>query len=282
MNPVSDTAYYCCGVRMQDAQRAYSLCRDEFAKVFMDERGHQIFDRFKNQILPNISNITRCRIIDDAVRERLKREPALNIISIGAGFDTRPYRLKGGHWIELDEPQIIDYKNAKLPAAQCGNSLQRIAIRFADESLIDKLTFLNSAAPVLIIIEGVLMYLEQSAIKQTIGDLQSKFPEHDLLCDLMPRAFFDKYSSKSVHKLIKELGAVFAPLPEKPETVFLEHAYKAVEVVPTYQRAHDIGALREVLKMPRFLSSFILGFLMPDLNGYAVHEFKFKADRTRA
>jgi O-methyltransferase involved in polyketide biosynthesis len=52
MNPVSDTAYYCRGVRMQDAQRAYSLCSDEFAKVFMDERGLKIFDRFKDQVFP--------------------------------------------------------------------------------------------------------------------------------------------------------------------------------------------------------------------------------------
>jgi O-methyltransferase involved in polyketide biosynthesis len=281
MNPVSDTAYYCRGVRMQDAQRAYSLCSDEFAKVFMDERGLKIFDRFKDQVFPNLSNITRCRIIDDAVNERLKRDPTLNIISIGAGFDTRPFRQKGGHWIELDEPQIIEHKNIKLPASQCANPLQRIAVRFAEESLVDKLATLNSAGPVLIIIEGVLMYLDQAAIEKTIVDLQARFPQHDLLCDLMPRVFFDKYSSKSVHKLIKELGAVFAPLPEKPEAIFLKHGYQEVGVVSAYQRAHDIGAFQALLKMPRFVSGLLLRFVMPDLNGYAVHEFKFNASRAR-
>ena len=28
MNPITNTAYYCCGVRMDDAERTPSLCSD--------------------------------------------------------------------------------------------------------------------------------------------------------------------------------------------------------------------------------------------------------------
>ncbi|MDO9005934.1 MAG: class I SAM-dependent methyltransferase [Aquabacterium sp.] len=279
MNPVSDTAYYCCGVRMQDAQRARSFCGDAYAKVFMDERGMKIFDKFKHLTLSNVNNISRCLIIDDAVRQRLTKDSGLTIISIGAGFDTRPYRLKGGHWIELDEPQIIDHKNEKLPVSQCSNALTRIAINFANESLSDKLAFLDGNKPVLIIIEGVIMYLEQPAVAKTIAEITAKFPDHDVICDLMPRRFFDKYASKSIHKLIQELGASFATLPEVPRKVFLDNGYQLMGVVPTYQYAHEIGAFKELLKLPRFASGFMLNVLMPDLKDYAVHEFKFKGAR---
>lgn len=279
LNPVADTAYYCCGVRMQDAQRARPFCGDAYAKVFMDERGMKIFDKFKKLTLSNVNNITRCLIIDDAVKQRLARHPDLTIISIGAGFDTRPYRLKGGHWVELDEPQIIDYKNEKLPIGQCANDLTRIAIRFADESLADKLAFLDGTKPVLVIIEGVIMYLDQPAVAKTLSEVTAKFPRHELICDLMPRRFFDKYASKSIHKLIQELGASFAPLPEVPKKVFLEKGYQLVSVMPTYQRAHEIGAFRELLKLPRFVSAFMLNVLMSDLKDYAVHEFRFEGAR---
>lgn len=36
MNPISETAYYCCGVRMHDAQMPNSLCNDHFAQRFME------------------------------------------------------------------------------------------------------------------------------------------------------------------------------------------------------------------------------------------------------
>jgi O-methyltransferase involved in polyketide biosynthesis len=96
MSTVANTAFYCWGVRMLDAEREFSLCGDHYAKRFMDERGLRIFEPFKSEKMPNISNATRCRIIDDLLRAELERDGNIQIITIGAGFDTRPYRLKGG------------------------------------------------------------------------------------------------------------------------------------------------------------------------------------------
>lgn len=39
MKPISNTAFYCCGVRMQDAENPKSICQDIYAKDFMDARG---------------------------------------------------------------------------------------------------------------------------------------------------------------------------------------------------------------------------------------------------
>lgn len=118
MNPISNTAYYCCGVRMEDAKKVRSTCNDVYAERFMDERGRQIFEPFKSEKMPNISNITRCRLIDDYLLSELAENNQLTIVTIGAGFDTRPYRLMGGNWLEIDEPQIIGYKNEKLPVEE--------------------------------------------------------------------------------------------------------------------------------------------------------------------
>jgi hypothetical protein len=38
------------------------------------------------------------------------------VVVIGAGFDTRAFRLCGGRWVELDEPALITLKEAHLPA----------------------------------------------------------------------------------------------------------------------------------------------------------------------
>jgi hypothetical protein len=47
---------------MEDAERKKSVCKDYYAKRFMDEKGMKIFEPFKSETMPNISNITRCRV----------------------------------------------------------------------------------------------------------------------------------------------------------------------------------------------------------------------------
>jgi len=37
MKPISNTAFYCCGIRMRDAGSQHPVCGDQFAKVFMNE-----------------------------------------------------------------------------------------------------------------------------------------------------------------------------------------------------------------------------------------------------
>lgn len=272
-NPVSDTAFYCAGARMQDAARKRPLCGDQFAKRFMDERGLRIFERSQNQLMPNVANVARCRIIDDALRARLASNPQLTVISIGSGFDTRPYRLKGGHWVEIDEPQIQHYKNDKLPVAECPNPLQRVEINFATESLRDKLSALKVNGPVVVVIEGVLLYLEEAQIRQTLADVRAVFPRHDLLCDLMTLRFFKRFASKSSHRSIEEIGAMFAQLMEHPTHLFKELSYRETGSMSTYQFAHDHDALKDVVKLPKVLSALLLNVFMRDLHGYAVHEF---------
>ncbi|MFD2271733.1 class I SAM-dependent methyltransferase [Undibacterium arcticum] len=95
---------------MQDAARESPVCGDVYAKLFIDEYGRRICDKFKEETISSASIIVRHRIIDDIVRHMLLSRPNLGIVTIGAGFDSRPYRLAGGTWFELDEPQVMAYK----------------------------------------------------------------------------------------------------------------------------------------------------------------------------
>src|SRR5690349_16352972 len=133
MKPISRTAFYCCGVRMLDAESLSPLCGDNLARLFMNEEALNFLEEFKDETGPNLGNVTRHRLIDDHLRQELLDNQALRIIIIGAGFDTRAYRLKGGSWVELDEPQVITYKDERLPVSESRNPLQRIPIDFATD-----------------------------------------------------------------------------------------------------------------------------------------------------
>jgi methyltransferase (TIGR00027 family) len=236
MKPISKTAFYCCGVRMQDAEREQPVCGDNYAKAFMNEQGLQILETFKDETHPNTSNVARHRIIDDLLRQELAAHPNLTIVIIGAGFDTRAFRLKGGTWVELDEPQVIAYKDERLPASSSENELQRISIDFATDSIEQKLASFSGRSPVAVVIEGVFMYLEEAAIEKLLATLHRLFPRHKLICDLMTRDFFERYAG-TMHEKLTGMGATFKFTVDSPEEIFIKNGYRELEKIPIVERA---------------------------------------------
>jgi len=266
MKPISKTAFYCCGVRMQDAESSNPICGDVYAKRFMNDEGRRILETFKDEVRPNSSNVARHRIIDDLLREELRAKPDLRIVIIGAGFDSRAYRLKGGRWVELDEPQVVAYKNELLSPATCDNPLDRVAIDFSNESVEEKLSSFATTDRAVVVIEGVFMYLEEEVIRQLLQTLRRLFPRHKLICDLMSRAFFEKYG-RTIHQKITGLGASFKFTEKTPEKLFLDNNYELLGRISVTERAMEFS--------PKKIPKIILRTLFRSLtNGYAIYEFE--------
>src|SRR5690349_7460075 len=265
MKPISQTAFYCCGVRMQDAQSAKPVCGDEYAERFMNDEGLSILEKFKDEVNPNTSNIARARIVDDLLREALATNPNLRVVIIGCGFDSRAFRLKGGTWIELDEPQVIAYKNERLPVSEAQNELQRVPIDFSTESLEEKLTPFAGGGPTVIVIEGVFMYLEEATIRGVLQTLHLLFPGHKLICDLMKRAFFERYG-RTIHEKLTGMGASFKFTVDDPEQLFVNNGYRRVECLSVVEKSAEY----QMRKIPRILARTLLRTLT---SGYAIYVF---------
>lgn len=259
MNPISNTAFYCCGIRMRDAESPRPICGDRYAREFMDERGMQIFRRFGGERGPNASNVARARYIDDLLRERLARNPALQVVLIGCGFDSRAFRLTGGTWFELDEPQLITYKEERLPARQAPNPLHRIAIDFSTDSLGDKLQPLAPAGATVFVIEGVTMYVTAQSLRATLEVLKSLSPGHEVIADLMTRRFIDFYG-RTIKRIIAELGAQMIPgeLPWQPFEAAGYRQVSSAAVAGLAFRYMGLGPLSTVwrLFMPGLFSGY--------------------------
>jgi methyltransferase (TIGR00027 family) len=269
MNPVSNTAFYCCGVRMRDAETPHPICNDRFAKLFMNEHGLEIFNRFGGERGPNVSNVARARYIDDLLRTRLAANPDLQIVLIGCGFDSRAFRLAGGAWFELDEPPLITYKEECLPAAQAPNRLRRIAIDFEHESLREKLLPVTGAAPTIFVIEGVTMYVTADALHATLEVLRSAFPSHEVIADLMTRRFIDTYGA-TIKRIIAQLGAQMIP-GEEPALPFKQVGYRQLfsrEIAGLAFGYRSLGWLTPVLRLffPGLFSGYTVRVFEPSQN----------------
>lgn len=268
MKPVSKTAYYCCGVRMADASSVSPLINDTYAKLLMGDEGLSLWEAFKKHPNPNGTNVARCFILDTWIRESIRSNPNTSIILIGAGLDSRAYRIAGGNWIELDEPGIIEYKERLLPAHQSKNPLQRISIDFEKEELHGKLAAFANLDPVVIVVEGVLMYLSQEQRKVLFTTLTGLFKHHTLLCDLMNAKFFEKLGRRGIYVELEKLNALFKDIMKNPEQLLLDAGYTLAEVKSNVITASD----HHLLTIPRFLVKFLMKKLFM---GYSTYRFRY-------
>lgn len=266
MKPVSNTAFYCCGIRMQDAESRRPVCGDRYARRFMDERGMAIFREFAGESAPNASNVARHRYIDDYLRERLATNADLQVVLLGCGFDSRAFRLQGGRWYEVDEPQLIAYKEERLPAAEAPNPLMRIPVEFGIDSLAEKLRVIPTDRETFVVIEGVTMYLPPESLRDTLGVLTGQFPRHTVIADLMTRQFIDRYG-RTVKRIISKLGAEMIP-GDAPDAPFEKAGYRELSrepIIGLSLKYRGLGAANVLLKvlLPGAYSGYMLRIFEP-------------------
>jgi O-methyltransferase involved in polyketide biosynthesis len=216
---------------------------------------------------PNESNIYRHRIIDDYLRDVLKENPAARIFIIGAGYDSRAYRLTGGIWTELDQYEVIHKKNERLPISECRNRLMRVSIDFGEESLRKKLAPFRTDERVVVVVEGVFLYLDREAMKTVIEALRSVFPDHSLICELMMRKFFEKYL-RPFNEIVKSVGAQLQYIVDEQEELFYRAGYRLREKKSIIGTASRNGHFSPI---PRYL----IPFFRTAVQGYSVYVFDF-------
>ena len=76
----------------------------------------------------------RTRIIDDLVRE-VVADGVDMVLNLGAGLDTRPYRLalpSNLCWVEADCARITELKEARLVGEKPACKLERVCCDLAD------------------------------------------------------------------------------------------------------------------------------------------------------
>lgn len=214
-------------------------------------------------------NVVRSRIFQDEIARRLKADNELQIVSIGAGFDSRPYRLAGGRWVDIDEPALIAHKNACVPAENCGNPLRRIAADFAKGDLPAALSQCDRGAKTLVVLEGVLMYLDKARVAELLQQLQDAFGAHTLICELIDRTFVARYMNRSTRAQTEALNSPFVLLEDDPERIFLDSGYRRCgEPVSVVGRARDFNAI--------FIPGFLFNTVLRSMReGYRVLTFEF-------
>ena len=174
---VSDTALWVATYRAIESERPDALFKDPLAKKLTGERGYRIAKMMSKQKLMAYVMAIRTISIDQLIEQTIA-DGIDTVINLGAGLDTRPYRMnlpKDFRWIEVDFPDIIQYKNSMLATETPVCRLERISCDLSqDTARIELFNRLGSETrKALVITEGVIPYLPSSAAKTLSRNLHS-------------------------------------------------------------------------------------------------------------
>jgi methyltransferase (TIGR00027 family) len=180
LGDVSDTARWVAYFRALESERADALFHDTFARRLAGERGRAIAESLpKGPLAWSIA--VRTRIFDELILEAVRESKIDLVLNLAAGLDARPYRLPlhaDLRWIEVDLPGLIAEKGKALEGERPACKLERISLNLVDrDNRLEVLSRLSAdASRVLVVTEGVLVYLDEAEVASLADDLHRFFP----------------------------------------------------------------------------------------------------------
>jgi methyltransferase (TIGR00027 family) len=169
------TARWTAGVRARESAREDRLFEDPWAEALTGKEGAEwLAQRPEDSTLPMA---IRARFFDDFLQDVSRQYAIRQVVLMAAGLDTRAFRLDwpaGTCLFELDQPEVLQYKERVLHAAGAWPTCQRQLVE-ADLTCPwqEKLTQsgFDPHAPSLWLLEGFLFYLSNESISQVIDSV---------------------------------------------------------------------------------------------------------------
>ena len=151
------------------------------------------FSKFDKDWLTQVMVAVRTEILDNATKAFIEKHPNATIINLGCGLDTRFSRLDNGkiRWYDLDLPESVITRKQFFDENDRYKMIARSAF---DYSWIDEITMINE--PVLIILEGLLVYFKESEVKDLINKLINTFEGSEILSTIIPPFIVEKRTKK--------------------------------------------------------------------------------------
>ncbi len=123
--------------------------------------------------------IARTRFIDDAVQDALA-QGIEQVVILGAGLDTRAYRLAGmehARVFEVDLPSVQEAKKKRLRShfGRLPEQVTFLPIDFETQSL-EAVFSGTSFSPAIFVWEGVTQYLAEEAVRRTLAFVGQSAP----------------------------------------------------------------------------------------------------------
>ncbi len=196
--------------------RAQMSKRGLFSDKQAEEAVWQIdydFSRLRIQEKTQVMLSVRGAMIDAFTADYLVKYPDRTVVYLGCGLDARFHRM--GHpaklWYDLDFPEVIEIKKQLYPETERYKTIPSSATNWSWLEQVE-----TNGKPVLVIAEGLLMYLSEADVKTLFCKMRDTFSDSTFV--------FDAYSGMTAkqaknHPSLKKTGAKIQWGVDRPETM---------------------------------------------------------------
>lgn len=143
----------------------------------------------------------RAKKMDAAVRDFLVEHPNAMVLHLGCGLDSRFWRVDNGkvEWYDLDMQPVIDLRQKFYPPVDRYHTIASSVTDLAWMARIEA-----AGQPVLVMAEGLMMYLDEADVRQLLLRLRETFGGYRLVADV-----FSRMTARSAarHPSLKHTGA---------------------------------------------------------------------------
>jgi methyltransferase (TIGR00027 family) len=254
---ISDTALWAAVYRARESDRPDAVFRDPFARRLAGTRGEEITDAMPLSTRQSWAWVARTYLFDQFIAEQVDQGADM-VVNLAAGLDARPYRMELPaplKWVEVDLPDLLNYKEDVLRDEKPVCSLERFGLDLADvdarRALFDQIG--RTANRVLVLSEGLLVYLTVEQVGSLAKDLAGPSSFRRWVVDLASPGLL-KMLQRQWQQHLERADAPLIFAPSKGPLFFTRHGWKPIDVRSIFKAAADLNRLsfwmRLVAKLP--------------------------------
>lgn len=239
MDGVGKTSLLTAAMRAVESKRSEAEGRffsDPYAELLAGSEGMALLQKALAESGDQPAIAVRTKYMDEKINESLHRG-IRQIVIIAAGMDTRAYRLllpAGTRVFELDRKEVLAYKHEKLSNTKPLCERQALAVDLQEDwpTHLLKSSF-KSGEPTLWLVEGLLMYLEESQVKALFTKINSlSSPKDVMLFDVLGRSLLDAPFMKKQLEFLSNMGAPWRFGEDEPEQLMKKFGWEAKATLP--------------------------------------------------
>jgi methyltransferase (TIGR00027 family) len=168
-------------LRALDRKEKEPILGDHFAAEAVDRIDYDWTRLDKPSITCNRSVLAlRAKQFDDWAADFVGRNPGATVLQLACGLDSRAFRLDlpaGVRWFDVDLSDVMELRRELYDEA---DGYRMIAASVTDEAWLGEIP---ADQPVLIIAEGLVMYLHETEVRQLLRRLTDHFRTGELIFD---------------------------------------------------------------------------------------------------
>ena len=155
------------------------IIKDSMAEKIWDAEAFEVHGKSKSKWL-TYNMAMRAKIFDDWVEKMLAENPEALVLHIGCGLDSRAFRITAPYtnWIDGDFPEVLE---ARKKYYSENEHYKMMAFDASKAEMVEKLP---DAKTVIVVFEGISMYLRNEELNAFVRALDKKYPQVHMLLDV--------------------------------------------------------------------------------------------------